>query len=126
MNSLPFGYDEDVDVGAIEHLSLVECICRRPRMFTAEGRLSEILAVFDGYEMATNSAFGDSTPPPHYDISPCDTINALADLIQIERKGRSIHMEFDAILQHFGGEEAAIEGIRSLAEKIRKRRAQGQ
>jgi hypothetical protein len=36
----------------IDPVSFPEAICKRPKMWTATGRLEEVMALFDGYRMA--------------------------------------------------------------------------
>ena len=120
---MPAGYDEGVDINAIERFSLVEGICRRPGMYISKGDLRGILAWMDGYEVATGFAFGDNPIPDHYDMSPTDAMDSLARAAGYERNGRPIfHSDLDRIIEHYGSEDAVIEAMTANEERLRMER----
>jgi len=119
MTNIPSEYDGDVDMNAIEPLSLVECICRRPGMFVSERNLRGILAWLQGYEVATRSAFGDGAIPEHHDTSPMEVRDALARSTGIDRHGKPIHFDLEKIISHFGSEDSVVAAMKRLGEEAR-------
>lgn len=61
----------------IEPLSFAECVCNRPRMWTTNGSLEEVIALFNGYEIAMAHTGGHGKERP----SPSDALGWLYDSI---------------------------------------------
>jgi len=92
----------------IEPLNIAQCVCKRPRMYTANGTLAEVLALFEGYNLALR--YGSS---PAKDTSPAHVLKWLAgelgeDVVWPEER-------VTWLLERFQSEAAALSEIERVA-----------
>lgn len=99
----------------IEHLNLAQCVLLRPRMYTANGTLSEVLSFLDGFDMAVrNSA------PRSVDISPSE----LLDWLRSELALVSYCLPSERLawaLEKFGSEASAMKAIEKAASQCKSK-----
>ncbi|MCA9078044.1 MAG: hypothetical protein KDA93_23645 [Planctomycetaceae bacterium] len=90
----------------IRILSLAEAIVIRPGMWTTNGSLTEILALFSGYELASQKADGELK-----DSSPSVAYHWLKTEAGVTEhvSPQALH---SAIIERFGSEEAALNALR--------------
>ncbi len=97
----------------LEHLSIAEHVCLRPGLYTANGSLSEVLALLDGYRLAVQTE-----RHPTSDVSPIQTLDWLANEIGLDQNTKPTE-RVGAILARFGNENAAIQAMLKHAKTLR-------
>jgi len=94
----------------IEPFNIALCVCSRPQMYTASGSLGEVLALFEGYDVA--SKLGASPK----DNSPAQILCWIDELVDSEcpfPKDR-----FVTLVSKFSTEAAALAAISTYAQTL--------
>ena len=98
----------------LEHICLAEAILCRPKMYTATGSLSEILALFVGFDEALRYGSGC------IDKSPSYLLEWIIDQCAIQRYSTPPVLQVERILEHFGNADLALGALQEHAKKLRK------
>jgi hypothetical protein len=88
----------------IEIRTIAEHVCARPRMYTSDGSLSQVLALFAGYDLAGRTGALTS------DQSPSEALRWLAETCSYNEY-ECPSLQHGKILQHFGSEIDALNAI---------------
>ena len=94
----------------IEPLNIAQCVCLRPKMYTANGTLAEVLALFDGYDLALrhDSSRASDTSPSHV----LEWLNSgnTADIVRPQER-------MTRLLELYQSDEEALSALEKVASE---------
>ena len=95
----------------INPLCLAQVICQRPKLFTANGSLGEVVALLEGYELALRNS--EKLPK---DRSPSHVLSWLAREVGYSEIQTTPEIRVQLIEAHFQTEDKAFEAIGNYLE----------
>ena len=99
----------------VEVLNIAECVCKRPKMFTATGSIEEIVAFFSGYESA--SMYSSNVK----DMSPVQALSWISSECGIEdRFSYGLPLNYvEVVKNRFGTSSNLLEELLSYFSSLK-------